>query len=104
MSKNQKERTRIRANREHIWVGGIHWHVRKRSSVVVCGNCGEQIPKWKNPKLCPECKAGKIAKTFRFRLEITSQAHNHSTSPNRRRSWARGRDLNGVERDASLKQ
>jgi len=49
--------TRNRASRRHQGLG--HWHVEKRSTVIVCGNCEARIPKWKNPKYCPECGAGK---------------------------------------------
>ncbi len=49
--------TRRRASRIHQ--GSGHWHVEKRSSVIVCRNCKENIPKWKNPQFCPACGAGK---------------------------------------------
>lgn len=49
--------TRKRASRTHQGPG--HWHVEKRSTVIICGNCQAKIPKWKSPRFCPECGAGK---------------------------------------------
>jgi len=61
MTKDYKEEerniTRRRASRLHQGPG--HWHVEKKSSVIVCGNCKAHIPKWKNPQFCPECGKGK---------------------------------------------
>lgn len=62
MKQNHKEDerniTRKRASRRHQGPG--HWHVEKRSTVIVCGNCQARIPKWKNPRSCPDCGDGKI--------------------------------------------
>ena len=52
-----KHSTRQRASRTHQ--GPNHWHVERRSSVIICGNCGVKIPVWKNPQFCPECEEGK---------------------------------------------
>ncbi|MFK8082311.1 MAG: hypothetical protein AB8B97_18650 [Granulosicoccus sp.] len=46
-----------RAARRHQGAG--HWHVERRSTVIICTACGERIPKWKNPQHCPACLAGK---------------------------------------------
>lgn len=53
---DEREITRRRASRTHQGAG--HWHVEKRSSVIICGNCQARIPKWKNPQSCPECNQG----------------------------------------------
>ncbi|WP_181389854.1 hypothetical protein [Leucothrix pacifica] len=55
---NERNITRKRASRTHQGPG--HWHVEKRSTVIVCQNCEAHIPKWKNPKYCPECGEGKL--------------------------------------------
>ena len=39
--------------------GPNHWHVERRSTVIICGNCEAKIPIWKNPDYCPECEEGK---------------------------------------------
>lgn len=61
LTEHQKEDernvTRRRAGRHHQ--GSGHWHVEKRSSVIICGNCQARIPRWKNPQFCPECDEGK---------------------------------------------
>jgi rubrerythrin len=61
MSENYREDERNiirkRASRMHQGLG--HWHVEKRSSVIICRNCKTHIPKWKNPKYCPSCGDGK---------------------------------------------
>ena len=46
-----------RAARRHQGPG--HWHVEKRSNVLLCRMCGATIPLWKDPKFCPECGAGR---------------------------------------------
>ena len=46
-----------RAKRTHQ--GNNHWHVNKRSSVIVCKFCETKIPIWKNSKYCPNCLNGK---------------------------------------------
>jgi len=48
--------TRLRAAREHQ--GGHHWHVRRRSNVIICQACGERIPRSLRPSHCPGCGAG----------------------------------------------
>lgn len=48
--------TRLRAAREHQ--GSHHWHVRRRSTVIVCRACGERIPRSLRPSHCPGCGAG----------------------------------------------
>ena len=52
-----KDITRRRAARTHQ--GPNHWHVERRSSVIICGHCEARIPTWKDPQYCPECEAGK---------------------------------------------
>jgi rubrerythrin len=52
-----KDRTRFKASRMHQ--GSGHWHVRVRSSVIVCGECEAKIPKSQRPEFCPECGAGR---------------------------------------------
>ena len=54
---DERNITRKRASRTHQ--GSGHWHVERRSTVIVCQNCEAHIPKWKNPKYCPECGEGK---------------------------------------------
>jgi hypothetical protein len=54
-----KDRTPVRAGRQHRGPG--HWHVRIRTKVIVCRACGASIPKWQNPQFCPECGAGREA-------------------------------------------
>jgi len=49
--------TRQRAAREHQ--GRHHWHVRRRSTVIVCQACGDHIPRSLRPSHCPGCGAGK---------------------------------------------
>ena len=43
-------------NRTHA--GNNHWHIIKRSSIIVCKFCDTKIPTWKNPKYCPNCLDG----------------------------------------------
>ena len=47
---------RKRAARGHQ--GPNHWHVERRSSVIVCRPCGERIPAYLRPQQCPNCGAG----------------------------------------------
>ena len=47
----------LRAQRSHA--GDNHWHVNKRSSVIVCKFCETKIPIWENPEYCPNCLDGK---------------------------------------------
>jgi len=60
MKENPKEDerniTRRRASRRHQ--GSGHWHVEKRSSAIICRNCDARIPKWKDPKYCPDFGIG----------------------------------------------
>jgi predicted amidophosphoribosyltransferase len=35
-----------------------HWHVERRSTVLICKNCDARIPLWKKPTSCPDCGAG----------------------------------------------
>ena len=49
-----------RANRAHQ--GKNHWHVNKRSNVIICKFCETKIAIWKNPKYCPNCLEGKEEK------------------------------------------
>ena len=57
---NTKDKTRgkayLGAKRSHA--GDNHWHVNKRSSVIICKFCETKIPIWKNPKYCPNCLYG----------------------------------------------
>ena len=57
---SEKERgrrgTRERAARSHQ--GPNHWHVERRSSVLICQPCGERIPAYLRPQYCPNCGAG----------------------------------------------
>ena len=46
-----------RAKRFHQ--GKNHWHVNKRSNIMVCKFCETKIPIWDNPKYCPNCLDGK---------------------------------------------
>ena len=57
---NSKEKALKRARRAHQ--GDNHWHVNRRSSVIVCKFCETKIPIWKNPKYCPNCLEGKEEK------------------------------------------
>ena len=54
---NSKEQAKIkaysRASRTHQ--GNKHWHVNKRSTVIVCKFCETKFPIWENPKYCPNC-------------------------------------------------
>jgi len=52
-----KKKARRRASRQHQ--GPNHWHVERRSTVIICGNCQAKIPVWKNPDYCPQCEQGK---------------------------------------------
>jgi len=58
---NAKEQLRseasLGATRTHA--GNNHWHINKRTSVIVCKFCETKIPIWKNPKYCPNCLEGK---------------------------------------------
>ena len=49
-----------RAKRAHQ--GKNHWHVNKRSNVIICKFCETKISIWKNPKYCPNCLEGKEEK------------------------------------------
>ena len=42
-----------RARRTHQ--GKNHWHVNRRSSIIICKFCETKIPIWKKPKYCPNC-------------------------------------------------
>jgi len=53
----ERGKSRRRAARGHQ--GDQHWHVEKRSTVVICKNCDARIPLWKKPRFCPECGAGR---------------------------------------------
>ena len=58
---NAKEELRSEAS---LWAkrthaGKNHWHINKRTSVIVCKFCETKIPIWKNPKYCPNCLEGK---------------------------------------------
>ena len=61
---NIKEKAKVkaysRARKTHQ--GKNHWHVNKRSTVIVCKFCEAKIPIWKNPKYCPNCLEGKEEK------------------------------------------
>ncbi len=46
-----------RAKKNHQ--GKNHWHINKRSNIIVCKFCDTSIPIWKNPKFCPNCLEGK---------------------------------------------
>ena len=48
------------AKRSHA--GDNHWHVNKRSSVIICKFCETKISIWENPKYCPNCLDGKSKK------------------------------------------
>jgi rubrerythrin len=52
----EKARTQTRARRRHQ--GDGHWHVERRSSVIICRDCGARIPRRLKPPFCPECAAG----------------------------------------------
>jgi hypothetical protein len=39
--------------------GAGHWHVHIRSTVIICRACAARIPKYLNPKFCPECGSGR---------------------------------------------
>ena len=52
-----KELAFKRAGRAHQ--GKNHWHVNKRSNVIICKFCEIKIPIWKNPEYCPNCLEGK---------------------------------------------
>jgi len=54
--KSQKSAYR-RAKRSHQ--GENHWHVNKRSNVIICKLCEYKIPIWRNPEYCPNCFEGK---------------------------------------------
>ena len=45
-----------RAKRSHQ--GENHWHVNKRSNIIICKLCETKIPIWKNPRYCPNCLEG----------------------------------------------
>ena len=57
---NTKEQAKIKAysRAERTHQGNDHWHVNKRSTVIVCKFCETKIPIWKNPKYCPNCLEG----------------------------------------------
>jgi rubrerythrin len=52
----EKARTRTRARCRHQ--GGGHWHVERRSTVIICRACGARVPRRLDPQSCPECGAG----------------------------------------------
>jgi len=54
--RREKARTQLRARRHHQ--GDGHWHVERRSSVIICCDCGARIPRRLKPPFCPECGAG----------------------------------------------
>jgi len=54
---DERDITRKRAARSHQ--GSGHWHVEKTTSFIICGNCEQRIPRWKNPEYCPDCGEGK---------------------------------------------
>ena len=56
-SEDERRSTRVRAGREHQGKG--HWHVERRSTVIICGACEARIPIWKKPQYCPDCGTGK---------------------------------------------
>ncbi len=58
-SSQSKHSTRYNAARKHL--GDGHWHVRIRTSVIVCGACEAAIPKSLKPKFCPVCGAGRVS-------------------------------------------
>lgn len=51
-----RDKSHRRAARDQGGPG--HWHVEKRSTVLICKNCDARIPLWKKPKYCPDCGAG----------------------------------------------
>ena len=53
----ERQKSRRRAARRHQ--GPNHWHVEKRSSVVVCQACGTLVPRHEQPTECPTCGAGR---------------------------------------------
>ena len=58
---NTKDKIRGKA---YLWAqrshaGDNHWHVNKRSSVIICKFCETKIPIWEKPKYCPNCLDGK---------------------------------------------
>jgi rubrerythrin len=54
--RQEKARSRLRAERTHQGRG--HWHVNVRSKVIVCRDCGARIPRYLNPQSCPDCGGG----------------------------------------------
>ena len=52
-----KEITQNRTTPQHQ--GDGHWPVERCSTIIISQACGEQIPRWKDPKLCPVCLDGK---------------------------------------------
>jgi len=57
IKQNAQIKAHKRAKRFHQ--GENHWHVNKRSNIIVCKICETKIPIWKNPKYCPICLEGK---------------------------------------------
>ena len=53
---DERLRTPYRAARKHQ--GSGHWHVERRSSVLVCRARRARIPRSLRPAFCPECGAG----------------------------------------------
>ena len=55
-----KDKTRSKAyswaKRSHA--GNNHWHINKRSTVIICKFCETKIPIWKDPEYCPNCLDG----------------------------------------------
>ena len=56
-NKVTKNKTLLRSQRTHQ--GKNHWHVNKRSTIIVCKFCETKIPIWKKPVFCPNCLDGK---------------------------------------------
>lgn len=56
-----KDRIRGKAylSAKRFHAGNNHWHVNKRTSVIICKFCETKIPIWENPKYCPNCLDGK---------------------------------------------
>ena len=54
LARDKSHRRTVRAHD-----GDGHWHVEKRSTVLICKKCDARIPLWKKPKFCPDCGAGK---------------------------------------------
>jgi rubrerythrin len=57
LKEKSRETAHKRAKRNHQ--GKSHWHINKRSNVIICKFCETAIPIWKNPDFCPNCLEGK---------------------------------------------